>query len=368
MAKTTCIALTTGEPAGVGPDLCVQMAQHDHGAALVAIGDSDLLYNRAEALKLPLKLNEINALDVPPCRLGQLYIIPKKTNSKVQMGQLDPTNSSYVIDLLETAAKGARDKFFDAVVTAPVHKAVINQAGYQFSGHTEFFAERSRVPSVVMMLASATMRVALATTHLPLRQVADAITVEGLTTTIKILHKELQQKFGLAYPRISVAGLNPHAGESGNLGTEEQTVIIPVLDELRRQGMRLNGPLPADTVFTERHRKQADAILAMYHDQGLPVIKSHSFGDAVNITLGLPYIRTSVDHGTALELAGTGLADVSSLKAAVKMADDLVKRSNDPDAIDPSQPSRLVKPKPSTAFYELGLHEAYSASEQPLNS
>lgn len=301
------IALTPGEPAGIGPDLIIKIAQQKLAAPIVVIADPDLLQERAHQLQLPFPVG--------------LEIIAVKLTHKSIPGCLDPVNANYVIETLTLAAQGCLKGEFSALVTGPVHKGIINEAGISFSGHTEFFAELSNTSHVVMMLVADKLRVALATTHLPLRKVADAITPELLTKTLKILHEQLQHNFSISRPKILVCGLNPHAGENGHLGREEIDIIIPVLEELRAAGMNVIGPLSADTIFLS----PADAILAMYHDQGLPVLKQVGFHHAVNITLGLPFIRTSVDHGTALELAGTGKADASSLHAAIEMAITLSK-------------------------------------------
>eukprot|EP00903_Cladosiphon_okamuranus_P004496 g4494.t1 len=254
---------------------------------------------------------------------GHLYVSPVALNKQVVPGKLDPGNASYVVDTLENATQGCLDGIFDAMVTAPVQKSIINDAGIPFSGHTEFLQEKAGVAKVVMMLASPSLRVALVTTHLPLRDVADALTADNLRQTLEILHQDLSSRFGIDNPHILVAGLNPHAGESGHLGTEEIEIMLPIIEECQNRGMSLQGPLPADTLFTEKYLNHADAVLAMYHDQGLPVLKSQGFGDSVNITLGLPFIRTSVDHGTALDLAGTGFADEQSLRTAIKMAQQM---------------------------------------------
>ncbi len=323
--KTPCIALTTGEPAGIGPDICVMLAQKNHDCALVAIGDPNLLQQRARLLGLPLVLKEVDQLNPPANKPSELYIVPRYLDYPCDVGVLNRQNANYVLSILETAAQGGVDKFYDAVVTAPISKSVILEAGHKFSGHTEFFAERARCQRVVMMLAGATMKVALATTHLPLREVADSINSTMLEQTLDIIHNALITQFGIAKPRIAVAGLNPHAGEDGHMGMEEQQIIKPVIERFQRQKKIVKGPFSADTLFIKKQLKQTDVVLVMYHDQGLPVIKSHHFDDAVNITLGLPYIRTSVDHGTALDLAGTGFAEIASLQAAVKMAADMVK-------------------------------------------
>jgi 4-hydroxythreonine-4-phosphate dehydrogenase len=319
------IAITAGEPAGIGPDLLVQLAQQPHSAQLIAVAAPALLRERAALLGLPLTLRDWTPQQAPRASAAQeLWVASAAAlDAPVRAGQLDPANARYVVRTLEYAIDGCVAGDFGAVVTAPVHKGVINDAGVPFTGHTEFFAERTGTPQVVMMLATGTLRVALATTHLPLSEVSRHITAAGLRTTLQILHRDLREKFGIAAPRILVLGLNPHAGEGGHLGREEIDVINPCLAELRAQGMQLIGPLPADTAFTPKHLDACDAVLAMYHDQGLPVLKYQGFGRAVNITLGLPVIRTSVDHGTALDLAGTGTADSSSLRCALDLALEL---------------------------------------------
>ena len=315
------IALTPGEPAGIGPDLTIQLAQQSHPFQLIAIGDPELLQRRAALLRLPL-LTQIFDPNTPakPQRAGTLTVLPVTLRSPVTAGKLDPSNAAYVLDTLAVATDLCLQRTIAAVVTGPVQKSVINDAGIAFSGHTEYFAERSGTQKVVMMLATEGLRVALATTHLPLKDVSAAITEDLLEQVIAILVADLRNKFGIAEPRILVCGLNPHAGEGGHLGREEIDIIIPVLDRLRGKGRQLVGPLPADTLFTPHHLNTADAVLAMYHDQGLPVLKYRGFGNAVNITLGLPFIRTSVDHGTALDLAGTGKAHVGSLAVAIQCA------------------------------------------------
>lgn len=304
----THIVITSGEPAGIGPDLCALLAREDFAARLTVLGDRDLIRQRAAMLRVDADNLHIEHVPAP---------------RPVRAGVLDAGNSGYVLALLDRAIDGCRSGEYDAMVTAPVHKGVINDAkiaGIDFTGHTEYLADKTGTPRVVMMLAGGGLRVALATTHLAVKDVPAALTRESLTTTLRILHADLIAKFGIAAPRILVAGLNPHAGEGGYLGREEIDVIAPVLDQLRSEGMRLEGPLPADTLFTPRHLKNADAVLAMYHDQGLPVLKYASFGEGVNITLGLPIIRTSVDHGTALDLAGSGRIDSGSMKAAIELA------------------------------------------------
>ena len=320
------LALTPGEPAGIGPDLTVRIAQRKLARPLVAFADPALLRARAAQLGLTLQVHELDAgtpIPTRPAPAGTLYVHPVPLAAPVIAGRLDTRNARYVLTTLEQATRGCLNDDYAAVVTAPVHKGVINDAGVAFTGHTEFLAALSGGQHPVMMLACPGLRVALVTTHLPLREVADAITAARLQRVIEILQRDLQSRFRIAAPRILVCGLNPHAGESGHLGREEIEVITPVLEALRGQGMSLDGPLPADTLFTPRYLEQADAVLAMYHDQGLPVLKHKGFGAAVNITLGLPIIRTSVDHGTALDLAGSGKADCGSLLAAIDHAAEL---------------------------------------------
>ncbi|KAB7622917.1 4-hydroxythreonine-4-phosphate dehydrogenase PdxA [Alkalilimnicola sp. S0819] len=328
MSRIPRIALTAGEPAGVGPELCVQIAQQARGAELAAelavIADPQLLRQRAAALGLNIRLREIRPGEPPrPCEAGELGVIPVPLARPCKAGTLDTANAPYVLESLRLAADGALRGMFQAIVTAPVHKGVINDAGIPFTGHTEYFAEQTGAPLPVMMLAAGSLRVALATTHLPLKDVSAALTPTRLEQVARILYRDLREKFALDAPRILVCGLNPHAGEGGHLGSEEITVIEPVLTRLRAEGMDFLGPLPADTLFTPRHLRDADAVLAMYHDQGLPVLKHVGFGEAVNITLGLPIIRTSVDHGTALDLAGSGRAEPGSLRAALDLAIEL---------------------------------------------
>jgi 4-hydroxythreonine-4-phosphate dehydrogenase len=316
------VIVTSGEPAGIGPDLCIALADRDWPCDLVVAADIQLLQQRAQLLqKESIELVPYSAgAERREHRRGALRVLHVPTGVPVQPGQLDTANTRYVLNLLDIAAQGCLSGEFDALVTAPVQKSVINDAGVPFSGHTEYLAERSGGSHPVMMLATGDLRIALATTHLPLRDVSTAITAELLDRVLRIVERDLRTRFGIASPRLLVCGLNPHAGESGHLGREEIEVIAPVLQRLRSEGMNLVGPAPADTAFTPHMLKQADAVLAMYHDQGLPVIKHAGFGDTVNITLGLPIIRTSVDHGTALSLAGTGQADASSLVAAIQAA------------------------------------------------
>lgn len=315
------IVITPGEPAGIGPELVVQLAQRDWPMELVICADPQLLADRASTLGLPLTLLPYDANQpAQPQQARTLTVLPVALRAPVVAGQLSVANGGYVVDTLARACDGCLSGEFAALVTGPVHKGVINDAGVPFTGHTEFFEARSGTAKVVMMLATEALRVALATTHLPLRDVADAITPALLRDVITILYRDLQNKFGIAHPHVLVCGLNPHAGEGGHMGSEEIDIIIPLLDELRAEGMNLSGPLPADTLFQPKYLDRADAVLAMYHDQGLPVLKYQGFGRGVNITLGLPFIRTSVDHGTALELAGQGKADVGSFITALNLA------------------------------------------------
>lgn len=311
MQPPLVIAVTSGEPAGIGPEICLRLSGRECAARVVVLGDRSLFAARAE--RLGLSGDGLDVLHVPLRR-------------PAQAGRLDAGNAPYVLEMLDRALAGCRSGEFAAMVTAPVHKGIINEAGIPFTGHTEYLAEKTGTPRVVMMLAGAGLRVALATTHLPLKEVPAAITQPNLETTIRILHADLVGKFGIARPRILVAGLNPHAGEGGHIGREEIEVIAPVLEKLRGEGMDLAGPLPADTLFTRGVLDGTDAQLAMYHDQGLAVLKYAAFEDGINITLGLPIIRTSVDHGTALDLAGSGRADPRSLFAAVDLAAELARR------------------------------------------
>jgi 4-hydroxythreonine-4-phosphate dehydrogenase len=320
ISPTLRIALTAGEPAGIGPDLCIQLAQTAWPCELVAIASPDLLRQRAAQLGLPLTLHPFD--DPIPARLhpaGHLTVLPVELVAPADAGRLAVANSRYVLATLDHAIKGCMDGRFAAMVTAPVHKGIINDAGLPFTGHTEYIAELTG-GHPVMMLATTGLRVALVTIHLPLSQVSAAITPARLRTVIRVLEHDLRTRFHLEKPRILVCGLNPHAGEGGHLGREEIDIIEPVLAGFRAQGFDLVGPLPADTLFTPKYLDHADAVLAMYHDQGLPVLKHQGFGQAVNITLGLPIIRTSVDHGTALDLAGTGNANAGSLSVALHTA------------------------------------------------
>ena len=322
MKQFPVIAITSGEPAGIGPDICLAQAHHRLSCRAVILADRGLLAARAALLGLTVRMREFDPARAPAGDELELLHVPLA--APVTAGTLDPANSPYVLAMLDRAAAGCMNAEFAAMVTAPVHKGVINDAGIPFTGHTEYLARLTATPRVVMMLAGGGLRVALATTHLALAEVSSAVTRDSLEETLRILRLALQRRFGLTEPRILVAGLNPHSGEGGHLGREEIEVIIPVLNKLRQEGMRLMGPLPADTLFTPQVLAGGDCVLAMYHDQGLPVLKYASFGKGVNVTLGLPIVRTSVDHGTALELAGSGRADTGSLVAAMEMALEMV--------------------------------------------
>ncbi len=354
------LVITAGEPAGIGPELCVQIAAA--APDVVVIADKYLLQQRARMLGIVLEIREwegrcpqgigravpvacataatlreqgegekqvlcapLNPRSSPLPLLPSLRVIHVPLTVSAQPGVLNAANSEYVLASLRRAVQGCQSGEFSGMVTAPVHKGIINDAGISFTGHTEFLAEQTQTPLVVMMLAGGGMRVALATTHLALREVPDAITAPLLEDVLRIIQRDLQRRFGIANPRIRVAGLNPHAGEGGHMGREEIEVMIPVLDKLRAEGMNVSVPLPADTLFTPDKLANCDCVLAMYHDQGLPVLKHASFGEGVNITLGLPIIRTSVDHGTALDLTGTGKADCGSLLEAIKVAAEMAQ-------------------------------------------
>jgi 4-hydroxythreonine-4-phosphate dehydrogenase len=317
------LVVTSGEPAGIGPDLCVRLAATSAAPPCVVIADKSLLKQRAAQLGVEVRLQDYVAGQ--PMQQDALPVIHVPLAASCRAGMLDAENSGYVLEMLRRAVRGCRNGEFSGMVTAPVHKGVINDAGIPFTGHTEFLAEQTGTPLVVMMLVGGGMRVALATTHLALREVPDAITAPLLEDVLRIIRRDLQRRFGIAQPRILVAGLNPHAGEGGYLGREEIEVMIPVLDRLRSEGFDISPPLPADTLFTSHKLAQCDCVLSMYHDQGLPVLKHASFGQGVNVTLGLPIIRTSVDHGTALDLAGTGKADSGSLLEALKLAAEMVR-------------------------------------------
>lgn len=315
-------ALTPGEPAGIGPDLSLLLAQQAQPHILIAIANRELLAERALQLGVTIELLAVSppAWPTQAAKAGSLYVWDTPLAAPVIPGQLNPANAAYVLETLNRAGQGCVDGHFAGMITAPVHKGVINEAGIAFSGHTEFLAELTHTEQVVMMLATRGLRVALVTTHLPLKDVASAITGERLARVTRILEHDLRTKFGIARPRILVCGLNPHAGEGGHLGHEEIDIIEPTLEHLRSEGLNLIGPLPADTLFTPKHLDHCDAVLAMYHDQGLPVLKFKGFGAAVNVTLGLPIIRTSVDHGTALDLSGSGKIDSGSLQVALETA------------------------------------------------
>jgi len=322
-SKPRVIAITAGEPAGIGPDLVLQLADWPSAGRRVVITDRTLLEERARLLGLSIRLSDYQPDLAPP--VGTIEVLHIPLVVPCIAGTLNPANANFVLATLDRAILGCMRGEFAAMVTAPVHKGVINDAGIPFTGHTEYLAEKTATPRVVMMLTGAGLRVALATTHLALRSVADAITEPDLEQVIRILQHDLIQRFAIAAPRILVAGLNPHAGESGHMGREEIEVITPVLTRLRAEGMDLVGPLPADTLFNPDKLAHCDAVLAMYHDQGLPVLKYASFGHGINITLGLPLIRTSVDHGTALDLAGRGQASTGSLCEAIKLAEQLAR-------------------------------------------
>jgi 4-hydroxythreonine-4-phosphate dehydrogenase len=339
------LVITAGEPAGIGPELCVQLA----GPGVVVVADKHLLQQRAQLLGIDLEIREwdsgksgvgsgergerISHLTPHDLTLATYHLPLTNSLSVIHVplaapsvpGVLNAANSNYVLETLRRAAEGCLSGEFSGMVTAPVHKGIINDAGIVFTGHTEFLAELTQTPQVVMMLIGGGMRVALATTHLPLREVPDAITAGLLEKVLRIIHLDLQRRFGINRPRILVAGLNPHAGEGGYLGREEIEVMIPVLDKLRLEGMNVSAPLPADTLFTPGNLAQCDCVLSMYHDQGLPVLKHASFGQGVNVTLGMPIIRTSVDHGTALDLAGTGRAEGGSLLEAIRVATQMAQ-------------------------------------------
>jgi 4-hydroxythreonine-4-phosphate dehydrogenase len=321
MTELPAIVYTCGEPAGIGPDLAILLADTPLPCRLRVLGNLDVLRSRAKQLARHVDFIELGENDpTPPHTVGKLAVQSLPVATPVVAGRLDHRNSQHVLALLDEAANGCMQDRYAAMVTGPVHKGIINDAGIAFTGHTEYLAARSNTEKVVMMLTGGDLNVALATTHLPLSEVSRALTREELTAVLRILHADLVKKFGIAHPRIAVCGLNPHAGESGHLGREEIDVIEPVLNVLRDEGMNLSGPHPADTLFAQLRKQPADAVLAMYHDQGLPVLKYASFGEGVNVTLGLPFIRTSVDHGTALELAGTGKIETGSLLAAIKLA------------------------------------------------
>ncbi|OUR59877.1 4-hydroxythreonine-4-phosphate dehydrogenase PdxA [Colwellia sp. 39_35_sub15_T18] len=324
---TKRIAITPGEPAGIGPDLAITIAQQAWPVQIIVVASKALIAQRAKQLNLAITLidYDLNSAACPQ-EAGSLTILDVPLAQPCIAGTLDVNNGAYVVDTLKIASDKNMSGEFDAMVTGPVNKGLINKAGISFSGHTEYFAHQANCSDVVMMLATEGLRVALVTTHIPLAYVSKAITYERLQKITRILHQDLITKFGITSPKIYACGINPHAGEDGHLGREELDIMIPAFDELRNEGMQIIGPLPADTIFQEKYLTDADAVLSMYHDQGLPVLKYKGFGASVNITLGLPFIRTSVDHGTALELAGTGQADSGSMMEAMKSAIDLANR------------------------------------------
>lgn len=318
------IAITQGEPAGIGPDIILQALRQTWSVPLILLGCPTVFSERAQLLKLTVKFHELTEVqlkdDLPPLPKGHAYLFPMPMPSPTVPGQLNSECAQSVLEVIKFAVNGCKRGWFSAMVTAPIHKGIINEAGIPFTGHTEFLKELTHAPHVVMMLATQSLKVALVTTHLPLHQVSAALTAPHLASTLRIVHQAMQQLFKMDSPRILVAGLNPHAGEGGYLGTEEITTITPVIQTLQAEGLNLEGPLPADTLFTPAVLTRGDVVVAMYHDQGLPVIKHLGFEEAVNVTLGLPIIRTSVDHGTALTLAGTGRASDGSLRAALRLA------------------------------------------------
>ena len=322
------LLLTSGEPAGIGPDLCLLMAQKTFPCALTVVADPALLEARAALLGLDVRIENVGLSDESRLhQAGSLSVLPVSGAGNAVCGRLDRNYSDYVLRTIATATRACLSGRHDGLVTAPVHKGIINEAGIEFTGHTEFIAGLTG-GYPVMMLATEGLRVALATTHLPLAAVSSAITAESLETVLRVLHADLASRFGIVDPRILVCGLNPHAGEGGHLGREELLIIEPVLESLRQEGVNVRGPLPADTLFLPKYLDYADAVLAMYHDQGLPVLKYAGFGRAVNITLGLPIIRTSVDHGTALDLAGTGRIESGSLEFAIETAIAMVNHES----------------------------------------
>ncbi|MGI9261358.1 MAG: 4-hydroxythreonine-4-phosphate dehydrogenase PdxA [Woeseiaceae bacterium] len=317
------LVLTAGEPAGIGPELCLALADTEWAEKLVVIADADMLAERADMLGMSVDL--ANYAGRPAARRGTLCVLDQPLANKAKCGELDTANASSLLDGIRRAVDGCNSGEFSGLVTAPLQKSVINDSGIAFTGHTEFLAELTGTPKPVMLLVADQLRVALASTHLPLRDVADFLTSDLIVEVLHITHRDLQNKFQIANPAIIVCGLNPHAGEGGHLGTEDQDVIAPAIERCMAAGLNVRGPLPADTAFTPA-AGSADAVLAMYHDQGLPVIKYAGFGHAVNVTLGLPIVRTSVDHGTALDIAGKGIADAGSLLAAVKLAATLAMK------------------------------------------
>lgn len=318
------IALSTGEPAGIGPDICIELGLTSRPARIALLADPELLAQRAKQLGLSLLIQvRERAADITPQQAGTLQVLRVPLRKPVQAGQLDSRNAEYVIEMLHTGVELCLSNDCQALVTAPVQKSIINEAGIPFSGHTELLAELCGCPHPVMMLAGKSLRVALATTHLPLRRVPDALTIDNLLHTLTVIDADLRNRFHIAKPRILVLGLNPHAGESGTLGREELDVIVPAIAAAAERGIAAIGPVSADTAFSPASLQRCDIVLAMYHDQGLPVLKTLEFGEIVNVTLGLSIVRTSVDHGTALDLAGTGRAKADSLRAALQLAERL---------------------------------------------
>ncbi|MGQ0833452.1 MAG: 4-hydroxythreonine-4-phosphate dehydrogenase PdxA [Gammaproteobacteria bacterium] len=326
IGKLPKIVLTSGEPAGVGPELCLEIARQPLACELVCLGDHELLAERARLTRSKVELRDYDPKRPQPHAVGTLRVLHVPCAVPSRPGELDARNARYVLALIDRAIDGCRGGEFDAMVTAPVQKSVINDAGIAFTGHTEYLAARTQAPLPVMLLVAGTLRVALATTHLPLKDVSRALSVEKLIDIVGVLDRGLKSAWRMNAPRIAACGLNPHAGESGHLGDEELRIIGPALESCRAQGVKIDGPLPADTVFVPKTLERYDAVLAMYHDQGLPVLKHAGFGHSVNVTLGLPIVRTSVDHGTALDLAGTGRADAGSLAAAIALALEITRK------------------------------------------
>ena len=325
------ILISAGEPAGIGPDIVLETILNTSSQAfndieLITIGDPNLFADRAKALNLDIKIELCSLDDTPsPHQSGILKILPIDLKSACEMGKLNTDNAKYVLDVLDTAIDACMNHKADALVTGPIQKSILTSEVNNFTGHTEYLADKTQSPLPVMMLATEGLRVALVTTHMPLSEVPTHITKKNISQVIEILHRDMEKQFGINNPKIVVAGLNPHAGENGYLGKEEIEVITPVIEQYQKQGLNISGPLPADTLFTEKYLKDADVVLAMYHDQGLPVLKYKGFGNAINVTLGLPIVRTSVDHGTALELAGTGTANSQSMKLAIQTACEIIQ-------------------------------------------
>ena len=323
--KAPRILITAGEPAGIGPDLIIKLSQIEHHYDLTIIGDPDLLNERAKLLSVPLRITTISDDNISNVISNKnlLKVLPVKLKTKSAPGILDVKNAAYIIDMLNIACKYCLENKFDALVTTPIQKSIINDSGIKFSGHTEYLAKICNINLPVMLLACNEFRIALVTTHLPLSDVSKTISSERIKNIIDIVINDMSKRFGVTHPRITVCGLNPHAGEDGYLGTEEKKIITPLINALIKNGYNISGPIPADTAFLEKERQKTDVYICMYHDQGLPVLKTLGFGETVNITLGLPIIRTSVDHGTALQLAGTGDAQCNSLLAAIKIAETM---------------------------------------------